>query len=610
MPSIQLKSIIPPQPSTERNFTTHLSYNESTNSIAYPSGKSAFIRSLDPTTPDVIQFTGHGSSNVTVVKFSPNSQYICSGDESGKAIVWSWFKENDVIEFNIKSEFQVLAGRINDISWDFESKRLCIVGEGRDKFGTFISWDSGNSLGEISGHSQKINACHFKQSRPMRAVTVSDDSSVVFYEGPPFKFSSSDRSHHDNGKFIRDVKFSPNEGEFFISVGSDRKIACFNGKTGEFIKLIQDENDPVQGGIFALSWVNTTQFVTASADATVRLWDVNESKVLQKWTSPEPTLNNQQVGVVVAKDNTIISLELDGTLNFFQIGQERLVKKIRGHQKAITSLAVSPLITGSYDGKIMSWSPKTQSFDQHNNLIISIDNSNPDGFSSVSWDDTLKRNGKTLYNFESQPKIAASNKDGILAIVTMDNTLLVLQSDTGSKLNSLQLKEPCSSVTISSKLIAVGYESSKNVEIFNATDLSVSHLLKNTPTNVSSYLSISPNEKFIAVGDVMGKIILYDMETRDVKTSRWAFHTSRITDIDWLTAEEGADDDDDDDEGFVVTGSLDTNIIIYSVKRPMKNIKYLNAHKEGINSIKWDGKDTFVSVGKDSCIKNWKVDFD
>lgn len=42
------------------------------------------------------------------MKFSPikGSQYLCSGDESGKVIVWGWAfdKENNSVEVNVKSE--------------------------------------------------------------------------------------------------------------------------------------------------------------------------------------------------------------------------------------------------------------------------------------------------------------------------------------------------------------------------------------------------------------------------------------------------------------------------------------------------------------------------
>ncbi|CAD6639816.1 HN1_G0019150.mRNA.1.CDS.1 [Saccharomyces cerevisiae] len=612
MSSISLKEIIPPQPSTQRNFTTHLSYDFTTNAIAYPCGKSAFVRCLDDgdsKVPPVVQFTGHGSSVVTTVKFSPikGSQYLCSGDESGKVIVWGWTfdKESNSVEVNVKSEFQVLAGPISDISWDFEGRRLCVVGEGRDNFGVFISWDSGNSLGEVSGHSQRINACHLKQSRPMRSMTVGDDGSVVFYQGPPFKFSASDRTHHKQGSFVRDVEFSPDSGEFVITVGSDRKISCFDGKSGEFLKYIEDDQEPVQGGIFALSWLDSQKFATVGADATIRVWDVTTSKCVQKWTLDKQQLGNQQVGVVATGNGKIISLSLDGTLNFYELGHDEVLKIISGHNKGITALTVNPLISGSYDGRIMEWSSSSMHQD-HSNLIVSLDNSKAQEYSSISWDDTLKVNGITKHEFGSQPKVASANNDGFTAVLTNDDDLLILQSFTGDIIKSVRLNSPGSAVSLSQNYVAVGLEEGNTIQVFKLSDLEVSFDLKTPLRAKPSYISISPSETYIAAGDVMGKILLYDLQSREVKTSRWAFHTSKINAISWKPAEKRANEEEIE-EDLVATGSLDTNIFIYSVKRPMKIIKALNAHKDGVNNLLWETPSTLVSSGADACIKRWNV---
>ncbi|CCD26399.1 Aip1p NDAI_0H02250 [Naumovozyma dairenensis CBS 421] len=612
MPEIKLDSIIPPQPATRRNFSVHLSYDETTNTIAYPCGKSAFIRSLSEDVKDeiTVQFTGHSSSNVTVVKFSPikGSQYVCSGDESGKVIVWGWNKDLDtgIISTTIKSEFQVLAGPITDIAWDCEGKRLAVVGEGRDKFGVFISWDTGNSLGEISGHSQKINAVHFKQSRPMRCMTVGDAGTAVFYQGPPFKFTASDRMHHDQGKFIRDVKFSPDNGEFVVSVGSDRKIVCYDGKTGEFIKYIEDGSHQINGGNFALDWIDSNKFVTASADSKIAVWDVTTSKCEQVWTvTGSDSLKTQQVGVVVAtKNNQIVSLSLDGTLNIFQMGQDSILRSIKGHNKGITALATNPLVSGSYDGKVMEWEtiPK-RLHDLHRNLIVSIDNVTSGKISSVSWDDTLMVNDEIKYKFEHQPKVSTSNDDGMTAVVTSENMLLLLNSVTGAILQSLQLKTPVAAIGLSSKIVSVGYEETNLIEVFDISELSSCFQLNSKLTSTPSCISISKSERYLAAGDVMGKIILFDLETRDIKTSRWSFHTGRINAISWRPEEEEGEED------LVATGSLDTNIIIYSMKKPMRTIKYLNAHKDGINALLWNDANTLVSAGTDACIKKWSVEF-
>ena len=56
------------------------------------------------------------------------------------------------------------------------------------RFGAVFLWDSGSSVGEITGHNKVINSVDIKQSRPYRLATGSDDNCAAFFEGPPFKF--------------------------------------------------------------------------------------------------------------------------------------------------------------------------------------------------------------------------------------------------------------------------------------------------------------------------------------------------------------------------------------------------------------------------------------
>lgn len=57
----------------------------------------------------------------------------------------------------------------------------------------------------------------------------------MFYHGAPFKFNTSLRGNHN--KFIYGTAFSP-DGSTLVSVGSDRKIWLYDGKTGETKKQI------------------------------------------------------------------------------------------------------------------------------------------------------------------------------------------------------------------------------------------------------------------------------------------------------------------------------------------------------------------------------------
>jgi len=55
--------------------------------------------------------------------------------------------------------------------------------------------------------------------------------------------------------------------------------------------------------------------MTASADKTLKTWDVESGKLLETWTIGK-TVNDMQVGLVWTKNGLPISLSLNGTLNF------------------------------------------------------------------------------------------------------------------------------------------------------------------------------------------------------------------------------------------------------------------------------------------------------
>lgn len=83
----------------------------------------------------------------------------------------------------LKAEYKPMSGKISDLAWDSESKRIAVVGESRDKFGAAFQVDTGTAAGEISGHSKVVNAVSIRQQRPFKAVTASDDGSIIFHSG-------------------------------------------------------------------------------------------------------------------------------------------------------------------------------------------------------------------------------------------------------------------------------------------------------------------------------------------------------------------------------------------------------------------------------------------
>ena len=136
--------------------------------------------------------------------------------------------------------------------------------------------ETGTSVGEIMGTSKAINSVDFKSSRPFRAAVASEDNSVCYFEGPPFKWKKSLTDHE---RFVNVVRFSPN-GDRFASGGADGKLIIYDGKTGD--KLYEIGSPAHSGGIYSLSWDPTSQkILTVSGDKTAKVWNVDDKSLLK-----------------------------------------------------------------------------------------------------------------------------------------------------------------------------------------------------------------------------------------------------------------------------------------------------------------------------------------
>ena len=137
----------------------------------------------DPTVCDI--YSEHAQLT-TVAKYAPSGFYIASGDQSGKLRIWDTTQSTHIL----KAEYALIAGPIRDSAWNDDSKRIAVVGEGRDRFGHVILFDTGTSNGNLSGQSRAMTSIDFKPTRPYRLASGSEDNTVAIFEGPPFKFKT------------------------------------------------------------------------------------------------------------------------------------------------------------------------------------------------------------------------------------------------------------------------------------------------------------------------------------------------------------------------------------------------------------------------------------
>ncbi|KAG6016701.1 hypothetical protein E4U41_004382 [Claviceps citrina] len=603
-PSITLNRLLAAAPATTRGQPTQLSADPKGQRLAYASGKSILVRSID-NPADCKEYTGHTAAT-TVARFSPSGFKIASGDASGKLRVW----EPDNIE-KTTGEYPIISGRLNDIAWDGESQRLIAVGDGKDQFGRCITADSGNSVGEIIGHSKSVNAVAMKPQRPFRAATVGDDGNMVFYHGAPYKFSEKSTLHKG---FVLGTSYSP-DGALVATVGADKTIQLYDGKTGEALRQVgQGEHT---GSIFALSWSqDSKKFATASADQTIKLWHVETGRLMQSWKFGDGlSIRHQQMGVVIPHgrtDGLIISVNLDGELTYLQEGKDEPVMVLQGHSKGITALAGSSdgsgtaLWTGCFSGRVCHWhvASGTASIvdgEPHTNQVVQITGSAGKMY-TASWDDTAKTADESAKTFvgpslllPAQPR-AASASGGALFVATV-SSVAVFSDNELLKDTPMPYAPTC--IAASDDLVAVGADQN-SVQVYRWSPdgaLEAAQTLRN-PTGTISALAFSRDGSHLAAGNGVGKIYVYKTDTWEVVSDRWSAHTARVTCISWHAG--GA---------YAASGSLDTNVFVWCLEKRNqgKRIKAANAHKDGVFGIAWIGDGRVASAGGDANVKIWDV---
>lgn len=185
-------------PRTVRGLPLVISGDPAGKKFLYCNGNNVYIREIavcfpqistylivlqDPTLCDI--YSEHAQLT-TVAKYSPSGFYIASGDQSGKLRIWDTTQSTHIL----KAEYPLIAGPIRDVTWNDDSKRIAIVGEGRDRFGHVFLFDTGTSNGNLSGQSRAMTSIDFKPTRPYRLVSGSEDNTVAIFEGPPFKFKT------------------------------------------------------------------------------------------------------------------------------------------------------------------------------------------------------------------------------------------------------------------------------------------------------------------------------------------------------------------------------------------------------------------------------------
>lgn len=247
--------------------------------------------------------------------------------------------------------------------------------------------------------------------------------------------------------------------------------------------------------------------------------------------------------------NHLLSVSLSGFINYLDVNNpSKPLRVVKGHNRTITALAVNSaseetlrIYTGSCDGYLTSWNPRTGEHDRvtgaggklqgHSNQIsgLAFDKASSKLY-TVGFDDfvrTVDVSGGPgafadggEFKLDQQPKAVALTGDGQLLVVACHSAVEVRRVRDGGLLCSLPAPYEPSSVSVNGaggNDVAVGGTRDGKVHVygFDGAKLTEKTIASNHREGVTD-VSYSPDGRLLAAADQNRKIVLYSAETYQV----------------------------------------------------------------------------------------------
>ena len=594
-----------PSPKTAQGYASCFVISKDKKWLGYVVKNIVVIRKMENLLESK-SYTKH-ICEVTALAFHPEGKLAASADIKGNISFWNIDKL-----FEEKKIENAFSGKINGLDFTEDGTKLLMFGEGKKKFAKVINWEMKNEVGEIGNVTKTLISGCFNTKKPYRLMVGGDDGKVNFYEGVPFKYKCEFKEHL--GKFVSDIQCSP-DGEKFISVGFDKKVVIYDAKEGQI--LDQFDTSKIENGhkmaIISCAYLDDARLATCSIDRTVKIWDLNEKKLLFTLIPAEGKLGTPYIFCgIVCDGKKIVAVSLNGTLYSWDVetlDDNKLPNLILyGHQNPVISLDMAKnakeIITGDTNNLVLIWGEDGLA------KVLYEGGKEKKGISHIalSFDESLvyitevqgnllcfdRASGEKKFEIED----IKGNFKGIVPSRKNNDELYALQTKILFKINegkvekkeTLSFESKCLEVNEDLEEILIGDKKGK-LHIFGM-DLKEKEK-KDIHYGEYQVIKLSPDGKLIASGDNQRTILIYEADTKNVICDRFGFHTGSIFDLDWTT-----------DSKFLASASLDCNVMIWELETKKRLKNYPNFDGNQINAVRFmnDNKDV-VCAGQSCNVK-------
>ena len=596
--------VLPCSPTTERGLTSVFTMTPDKKYLGYPLKNTVVLRSVEDMSSCKIM--KKHQKVVSALAFHPNNEIAASGDVEGNLILWeiSGFKE-----VNRYGSDKTLKGRIYGLQFSPDGKELLIYGEGSKVYAKSFIWETGEDNGALEKPNRTILSGCYSKEAPYKVLIGSEDGYIYLYDGTPLAFKKINRDH--NGSYISTIVISQDNSKF-IAISSDKKITMydFEGNVVDTIDALKAENGHKMS-LMNCAFLNEQQFITASLDKTVKIWDLKEKKVVFTLIPKEGKLDVQDMFCAVETDRKkIFGLTLNGVIYEWSVdalSDNKLPDNAYpGHLGAVSRVAyckkTKEIISGDIAGLVLKWSEnlKPQLLLKAEKGICGLQISSDESLIYV-----LDLNG-TIYvlnNETNQVQNTLKNLvPGATNIVTSRicaDELYALASNSITFVKNMGVKTK-EKLKFNAKALEINEEAREiligdnkgNLHIFEPISLKEKGS-KNIHYGEYSCIKLSPDNKLIASGDNVHFILIYDAVTKEIINDRCDFHNSKVFDLDWSP-----------DSKTLVSVSLDNNAMLWDMdsKKRLKN--FVGVDLDILYACKFIGEGKEFICGGESCVLN------